>query len=576
MASQDPFVRRVPDYDATRTISNSGSTSPKNKDGDAGSPKFALSRRGQLAFFTLAVLTLMAALDGTSLSVALPIIADTLHGTAIEAFWAGTSFLLSSTVFQPSFASLSNIFGRRPLVLIALLFFCVGAIIAAIGNNFTYMLVGRTIQGIGGGGIIALSEIIVTDLVPLRDRGRYFGIISAMWSIGSVTGPILGGGFAEKVSWRWIFYINLPFVGVGAVFVIYFLNLKILPSSLAEKLRRIDYIGTFIFVGSISSFLIPLTWGGVSYPWSSWHTLVPLCIGAAGLLVFAFYEARFARDPIIPPMIFQNRTATVSFIGSILQGLILWCTLYYLPLYYEAVKEYSPILSGVALFPETFTVAPSAVVAGILITHTGNYRSVIWAGWLISTIGLGLMCIIKPSTSIAGWILLNVVPGIGLGLLFPSLGYAVQASAAPENLAIAVAMFSFFRAMGQAIGVAVGGVVFQNRMRQNLLGYANLAPMADQYSQDAAGLVQVIKAMAEGPDKSNLKEAYTDSLRIVWAVCCAVSFVALVLSLFTKSYDLDQVLDSAQGLREGETQLPREKDIEISLDETNQRTPWAY
>ncbi|KAI2785979.1 hypothetical protein POX_h09744 [Penicillium oxalicum] len=577
MASQDPFVGGLPGHPATRTISNPDSVISRDPDEDTQRPKFALSRRGQLAFFTLAVLTLMAALDGTSLSVALPIIAEALHGTAIEAFWAGTSFLLSSTVFQPSFASLSNIFGRRPMVLISIMFFCVGAIIAAVGNNFTYMLVGRTIQGVGGGGIIALSEIIVTDLVPLRHRGHYFGIISAMWSIGSVTGPILGGGFAEKVSWRWIFYINLPFVGVGVVFVILFLNLRIVPSSFSEKLRRIDYIGTFLFVSSISSFLIPLTWGGVSYPWSSWHTLVPLIVGAAGLLVFAFYETRYAKDPIVPPMIFRNRTATVSFMGSILQGLILWCTLYYLPLYYEAVKEYSPIVSGIALFPETFTVAPSAVVAGVLITVTGHYRWAIWLGWAISTIGLGLMCIIKSSTSIPGWILLNVVPGLGLGLLFPSLGYAVQASAAPENLAIAVAMFSFFRALGQAIGVAVGGVVFQNRMRQNLLRYPNFAPMADQYSQDAAGLVQIIKAMADGADKSDLKDAYTDSLRIVWAVCCGVSLVALLLSLFTKSYNLDQVLDSSQTLQEENAKIPREKDIEMSIDEFNrQHTPWSY
>ncbi|KAJ5698693.1 hypothetical protein N7462_000698 [Penicillium macrosclerotiorum] len=536
--------------------------------------KFTLGWRGRLAFFTLAVLALMSALDGTSLSVALPTISQALHGTAIEAFWSGTSFLLSSTVFQPSFASLSNIFGRRPMILIAILFFCIGAIVAAVGHNFTYMLVGRTIQGVGGGGIIALSEVIITDLVPLRYRGQYFGIMSAMWSLGSVTGPILGGGFAENVTWRWIFYINFPFVVVGAVFVVLFLNLTIVPSSLAEKLRHIDYVGTIIFVGSLSSFLIPLTWGGVSYAWDSWHTLVPLIIGAVGLLAFAFYEYRFATDPIIPPAIFQNRTATASFIGSVLQGLILWCALYYLPLYYEAVKEYSPIMSGVAVFPETFTVAPSGVVAGILITVTGHYRWAIWLGWVISTIGLGLMCLMKPTTSIAGWILLNVVAGLGLGILFPSLGYAVQASAKPENLSIAVAMFSFFRALGQAIGVAVGGVVFQNRMYTNLLKYPALAPMASAYSQDASGLVQIIKGMADGANKTHLKEAYTDSLRIVWAVCCAISGVALLVSLLTQSYDLNQALETKQGLREEE---PTEKDIEASVDrQVQQTTPWAY
>lgn len=376
---------------------------------------------------------------------------------------------------------------------------------------------------------------------------------------------------------RWIFYINFPFIAVGAVFVFLFLNLKLLPGSLMEKIRQIDYIGTIIFVGSLSSFLIPITWGGISYAWNSWHTLVPLIIGVVGLFIFAFYEYRFASDPIIPPSVFANRTATVSFIGSILQGLILWCTLYYLPLYYEAVKEFSPILSGVALFPETFTVAPSAMVVGILITITGRYRWAIWLGWTVSTIGLGLMWLIKVETSTYGWILLNLVPGMGLGVLFPSLGYAVQASAEPDHLAIAVAMFSFFRALGQAIGVAIGGVIFQNQMYKNLLKYPALAPMASAYSQDASGLVQVIKNMADGATKLHLKEAYTDSLRIVWVVCCAISAVALLISLFTESYDLDKALQTSQGLRDGKDIIESEKDLEARADQgIQQGNPLAW
>jgi hypothetical protein len=354
------------------------------------------------------------------------------------------------------------------------------------------------------------------------------------------------------------------------------LTLKLAPSSLLDKLRRIDYTGTILFVGSLSSFLIPLTWGGVSYDWDSWHTLVPLLVGVAGLAAFIFYEYRYAVEPIIPPAIFVNRTASVSFLGSVLQGLIMWCALYYLPLYYEAVREYSPILSGVALFPQTFTVAPSSVVIGILITATGKYRWAVWMGWVLSTIGLGLMCIIKRDTSVVGWVFLNIVPGLGLGSLFPSIGYAVQASADPRNLSIAVAMFSFFRALGQAIGVAVGGVVFQNQMHKNLLKYDSLAPMASAYSKDAAGLVQVIKAMPDGMDKNNLKDAYTDSLRIVWIVCCAISAVALAFSLLTEEYDLDRALETDQGL-DKKARLESEKDLELNTDRAiSQAAPMAW
>lgn len=413
--------------------------------------------------------------------------------------------------------------------------------------------------------MLALTEVIVTDLVPLRLRGQYFGILSAMWSVGSVTGPILGGGFAQDVTWvcrpegslscqanrvqRWIFYINFPFIGVGAVLIVLFLKLNIIPTSLAEKLRQIDYIGTVVFVGSMSSFLIPLTWGGILYDWDSWRTLVPLIIGVAGLVAFSLYEYCYAKDPIIPPKIFQNRTASVSFAGSFLQGLVLWCLLYYQPLYYEAVKGYSPIMAGVALFPATFTVAPSAAVVGILVTKFGHYRWATWLGWLLSTFGMGLLCYLDVETSIPAWIFINIVPGIGLGLLFPSLGFAIQASATNDTLAIAVGMFSFFRAMGQAVGVAIGGVVFQNRMYHNLLQYPSLAPMASAYSQDAAGLVEVIKGMSDGPEKLGLRTVYTDSLRIVYAVSCVVCGVALALSLLTESYDLNRALESNQTLR---------------------------
>ncbi|KAF5863281.1 hypothetical protein ETB97_010403 [Aspergillus alliaceus] len=534
---------------ASRTLSDGdrpGTTKPKDTNAD----DFELGTRGLLVFLALAVLSLMAALDGTSVSVALP------------NFMERPSKPSGLELFGPCFANLSNVFGRRPVILGSILLFFVGALLSAIAKNFTYMLVGRSIQGVGGGGIISLTEVIVTDIVPLRQRGQYLGILSAMWSIGSVTGPILGGGFAENVTWRWVFYINFPFIGVGVIFVALFLRLSPLPGAVTEKLRSIDWLGAVLFIGSMTSFLIPLTWGGVSYAWDSWHTLVPIIIGPCGLVAFAFYEYYLAKQAMIPPTIFNNRTATVTYIGSIVQGLVLWCILYYLPLYFEAVKQYTPIIAGVALFPQTFTVAPSAIIVGFLITKTGAYRWAIWSGWALSTLGVGLMCYIKADSSIPQWLFINLVSGLGLGVLFPALTFAVQAATPSKNLAMAVAMFSFFRALGQCVGVAVGGVIFQNRMRKNLLTYPSLAPMADAYSQDAAGLVIAIAGMEEGSDKTNLKDAYTDSLRIVYALCCGICGVALITSFLTEHYELDQVLSSAQGL-----QVDRKSDEEDAKGE---------
>ncbi|KAL8697132.1 MAG: hypothetical protein Q9224_002454 [Gallowayella concinna] len=502
-----------------------------------------------LAFMTLAVITMMVALDGTSLSVALPIISQDLGGTAIEAFWSGTSFLLCSTIFQPSFASFSHIFGRKPMILTGLVFFAVGVVVAAVARGFTVLLIGRSLQGVGGGSLCALTEIVVADLVPLRLRGQWFGLISAMWALGSVSGPIIGGAFAQG-EWRWIFWINLPFIAIAFVFVPLFLRLAFKPTSFAAQLARVDWFGSFLFIASTTSFLIPITWGGVSYPWTSWHTLVPLCLGIAGLISFVAYEELVATEPLIRMVIFKNRTAAVSYIETVIHGMILWSLLYYMPLYYEAVKGFSPVISGVALFPETFTVAPASIVVGILITVTGRYRWAIWSGWVLTVLGTGLIYLLDVDTSTVEWIFLNLVGGLGMGMLFPSMAFAIQASSTNADLAFAIAMFSFFRAFGQAIGVAVGGTIFQNQVKTKLLSYPALASKADEYSKDASRLVQIIKAMQDGIVKEDLKHAYADSLKVVWATMCGLAGVGLILSLWTKGLDMNKPLETEQGFLE--------------------------
>lgn len=241
---------------------------------------------------------------------------------------------------------------------------------------------------------------------------------------------------------------------------------------------------------------------------------------------------------MIPPAIFQNRTALISFGGYAEVGLLVWCCLYFLPLYYEAVKEFKPIMSGIALFPETFTVAPTGVIIGLLMSRTGRYYWAVCIGWCLSTIGMGLLCLLDTDTSTVAWIFLNAVPGVGIGMVLPSVALAVQASAPNELVAIAVATSTSFRGFGQSIGVAIGGVIFQNRMKSNLLQYPALRALADKYSGDAASAVELIRGMDDNQAKGDLKQAYADSLRIVWAFCCGVSGLMFFISLFTKTYSL--------------------------------------
>ncbi|MCJ1462347.1 hypothetical protein MMC07_000947 [Pseudocyphellaria aurata] len=421
---------------------------------------------------------------------------------------------------------------------------------AALAQNFTVLLAGRTIQGTGAGGIISLAEILVTDLVPLRERGTWFGYQSFVWALGSVTGPILGGTFAENVTWRWIFWINLPFCGVGFVAIIVFLRLNKRPGSIYSKILGFDWGGAFLLTASATSFLIPVSWGGITYAWSSWQTLLPLLLGVFGLVSFICFENRLAREPLIRFAIFKQRTAMVNYFGTFIHGIVLWCLIYYLPFYFEGVKDYKPSIVGVAVFPETFTVAPASIIVGVTISITGRFRWAIWTGWFLTVLGMGLLCNLTPDTSIPAWIFMNLVPGVGLGTLYSSLAYATQASADQVDVAFAAAMYTFSRSVGQSIGVAIGGTIFQSQFRTKLTAYPTLARNATELARDASGLIQIIKAMPKDlPERRMIVDAYAESLKIVWAVMAGLAFVALVLSGLTKGLDLNKPQVTEQGLK---------------------------
>ncbi|EPS40779.1 hypothetical protein H072_5333 [Dactylellina haptotyla CBS 200.50] len=546
-------------------------TAPKQHSGDStlmtGSdstkaPEFKMDFRMLLAFISLMVITLAAALDATIISVALPTMAKELKGTATEAFWTGTSFLLASTIIQPVFGSFSHIFGRKPMILTSLVFFTVGAILCGVAKNFTLILVGRTIQGIGGGGIISVSEIIITDLVPLRERGKYFGFFSTMWALGSVLGPVLGGVFSQKVSWQWVFWLNLPFCGIGFIMIPLFLKLNFLPTTMAAKLRRVDYIGGTVFVASTTSFLIPITWGGTMYAWDSWRTLVPLIVGAAGIVGFVLYELYVAEDPLIRMGVFKQRTAAVSYIETVMHGIVLWGLLYYLPLYYLAVKNQTAILAGVSVFPQTFTVAPASVVVGIIVSVTGKFRWAIWTGWALTILGVGLLYLLDVNTPTVSWIFLNLVSGLGTGMLFPSMAMAIQAAAPANDTGYAVAMFSFLRAGGQTFGVAIGGMAFQNFLKAKIRTFPELAPLADEYAKDAAALVEVIKSLPFGQEdqlREHLVWAYAAALKNVWLVFLAFAIIGGAVSIFTEELSLNREHETDQGFKRKEKPIDAEK-----------------
>lgn len=539
-ASPNPLPIQAPvAAPAVGEVAASGSGS-----GDGWKP----TKRFLLAFMSLFTIIAAVAIDSTSLPTALPIMSAELGGSALEAFWSGTGFLLASTIIQPTVASMSHVLGRKIMLYVSSAGFVGGSLVCALARNFNVILIGRTVQGAGGGGLIVLLEILISDLVPLAHRGTWFSAISAMWGIGTSTGPLIGAGFAQEVSWRWIFWINLPIVGLGMLFVTLFLKQAQVPGHIVEKLKKFDWLGSVLFSAGSASFLFGLTAGGVRYPWASYQALLPLIIGLSAMVSFVYWEFNFASEPIVDKRIFKTWTAVSTYIQTMLHGLVLWAAIYFLTLYYQAVKLYSPVTSAIALFPETVGLSLSSIAVGALTGRWKRYRWALWGGWSLTTLGAGLLYRLNADTTTTQWIFLNIPFGVGTGMLFTAQILAIQAGTEPHLNGEAAGFFSFIRIFGQALGVAISGVIFQNSLKQSLLRIPGFASLADMYSRDATAAVTLIQAMEDGETKTRMINAFSDALSSIWLSLLAFSATGLLLSMTVKGYSMAQEHVTAQHL----------------------------
>ncbi|KAI1255411.1 hypothetical protein MGN70_003477 [Eutypa lata] len=517
----EPAPERVHDAAGTATAAAAADAPPAPEMNDAGAA-WKPTKRFLLAFMSLQVIVAAVAIESTSLPAALPVLSSELGGTALEAFWAGTSYLLASTVIQPTVASMSHILGRRIMLYVCAAGFAGGSLITALARNFTVVLVGRTIQGTGGGGIVVLLEILISDLIPLAHRGTWFSINAAMWSFGTAGGPLMGAAFAQYVSWRWIFWINLPIVGIGMLLVTLFLKQAKLPGNIVHKLIKFDWLGAILFSVCSAGFLFGITTGGVMFEWSSYAVLVPIIIGLAVL-------------------------------------------------YYQAVKSYSPILSAVAMLPVTIHLSWASMAVGAIAGKILRYRWALWGGWTLVTLGSGILYLLKPETSIVQYVFLTTPFGLGAGMLFTAEILAIQAGTEPMLNGHAAAFFSFIRIFGQAIGVAVSGVIFQNVFKKKLDGLPEFAGVAYEYSRDATLVVEIIQGMPSGESKARIIQAYSDALGAIWLSLLAFSALAAVLSMTVKGYSMAQEHVTEQKLVQGEKSKPVNMESGVLVGEQSEK-----
>jgi MFS family permease len=395
-----------------------------------------------------------------------------------------------------------------------------------------------------------MINVLITDLIPLKQRAQYFGLISMAWALGTLSGTLLGSVLAEKATWRWIFWILIPFNILSMLIVLLFLRIR-RKDEVRDKLSQIDYFGALLFAASTTSFLLGITFGGTQYPWKSAQTIVPLILGVLGIAGFAFWEVHGTSHPIIPMRIFSTVTAAQGYLSIAVLGMIMWAVIYYLPLYYEGVLGYSFIISSVALLPLTATMTPAAAVIGRLITKTGRYLRCLWLSWLMNILGIGLALILWEHTTVPQWVFIGMVGGLGTGLLLSTTQIAVQASTQDSDLAIAAAMVAEIRTYGQAVGLAIFGAVFTNVARRSLIDSPVIGDeVADELSNNVYILVHTIKDSPNGPQKEALIRAMALGNRAVWITALPIAVVAGVFSLWAKEYSLDRALASQHVVQE--------------------------
>ncbi|MCW2923101.1 MAG: drug resistance transporter, EmrB/QacA subfamily [Thermoleophilia bacterium] len=404
---------------------------------------------------------LLAALDQTIVSTALPTIVGDLHGLN-HLSWVVTAYLVASTVTTPLYGKLSDLLGRKPIFLAAITIFLIGSLLAGAAQSMGQLVAFRFIQGAGAGGLMTLAMTIIADIVPARQRGRYQGYLGGLFAVSSVIGPLLGGFITDNLSWRWVFYVNIP-IGIVALMVIS--TVLHLPRHRVQ--HSIDWLGAALLTGGVSVLLLAITRGGVEVPWGSAQTLGMVAASLVILAVFVFVEGR-AKEPVLPLHLFRNRVAVLGAAASGVVGLAMFAGLVFLPLFMQVVQDRSATNSGLQLLPLMIGLLATTTVIGRRITKTGHYKRYPLVGSLVLAIGLALMSTMDAGTPQWQTWLYMAVMGAGLGSCMQVLVLAVQNAVGREELGTATALTSFLRSMGGSFGVALGGAVLGNRLAHHL------------------------------------------------------------------------------------------------------------
>ncbi|MBM7367000.1 MDR family MFS transporter [Gordonia hydrophobica] len=516
-----------------------------------------------LLFIGLMITMLLASLNQTVLSTALPTIVGELHGVD-QMTWVITAYILASTIVMPVYGKISDLLGRKPVLLSAIAIFLAGSVVGALAGNISWLIFGRVLQGLGGGGLMILSQAAIADVVPARERGRYMGFMGAVFAVSSVAGPLLGGWLTEGPGWRWAFWGNLPLGALAIAATIAFLKLPKVEQTIKP---RMDYLGMALIAGATTALVLVCTWGGHTYPWLS-SQIITLGVAAVVLAIAFVAVEKRAENPIMPMGLFADRNFNLTTVANLMIGVAMFGALGYMPTYIQMVTGVSATVAGLLMIPMMGGLLITSIVSGQAVSRTGRYKIFPIVGSFV--MGLGLVFIATMHITTPTWLMCVylAVFGVGIGLSMQILTLIVQNSFPTSMVGTATAANNYFRQVGATLGSAIVGSIFASRLATLLT-----ERLGGSGAGDASGRNGLTPAAVNAlPDAIRIPviESYNEALLPIFLFFVPLAAIALVVLLFVKEKPLATTVDTPPVAAAEAVALPT---AEVALDEPATSTP---